>query len=116
MTSLPSLFLSHGAPNFLLYDSDTRDFWREIGAAWPRPSAILIMSAHFTNAQPAFERGAQPGMIYDFGGFEPELYKMTYPAPGARLLRPRPQASRRPPALSPCCRRAAAMTTGPGFR
>ena len=99
MTSLPSLFLSHGAPNFLLYDSDTRDFWREIGAAWPRPSAILIMSAHFTAAQPTFEQGAQPGMIYDFGGFEPELYKMTYPAPGAPALAAqgrRPRAGRRP--------------------
>ncbi|WP_296715485.1 class III extradiol ring-cleavage dioxygenase [Rhodoblastus sp.] len=86
MTKLPSLFLSHGAPNFILYDSDTRDFWRDIGGKLPRPSAILIMSAHFTTAQPAFEKGATPGMIYDFGGFEPELYQMTYPAPGAPAL------------------------------
>jgi 4,5-DOPA dioxygenase extradiol len=86
MTKLPSLFLSHGSPNFILYDSDTRDFWRDIGVKLPRPSAILIMSAHFTTAQPAFEKGATPGMIYDFGGFEPELYQMTYPAPGAPAL------------------------------
>lgn len=86
MTALPSLFLSHGAPNLLLHDSDTRDFWKGLGQSLPRPSAILIMSAHFTTAQPAFEKGAHPGTIYDFGGFEPELYRMTYPAPGAPAL------------------------------
>jgi len=84
MTALPSLFLSHGAPNLILHDSDTRDFWRDLGAGMSRPSAILVMSAHFTTERPVFEKGAHPGMIYDFGGFEPELYQMAYPAPGAR--------------------------------
>jgi 4,5-DOPA dioxygenase extradiol len=86
VTSLPSLFISHGAPNLLLYDSDTRTFWQNLSALYPKPSAILIMSAHFATAQPVFEKGAHPGMIFDFGGFEPELYKMTYPAPGAPAL------------------------------
>jgi 4,5-DOPA dioxygenase extradiol len=86
MTALPSLFLSHGAPNIILYDSDTRDFWRELGGKMPRPAAVLIMSAHFTTERPVFEKGAHPGMIYDFGGFEPELYQMAYPAPGAPAL------------------------------
>lgn len=86
MTKPPSLFLSHGAPNLILYDSDTRDFWCELGRELPRPSAILIMSAHFTTERPVFEKGAHPGMIYDFGGFEPELYQMHYPAPGAPAL------------------------------
>jgi len=85
-TALPSLYISHGAPNLILYDSDTRDFWRALGEKWPRPSAILIMSAHFEAARPLFEKGAHPGMIYDFGGFEPKLYQMTYPAPGAPAL------------------------------
>ncbi|MDI4639994.1 dioxygenase [Rhodoblastus acidophilus] len=86
MTRPPSLYISHGAPNLILYDSDTRDFWRSLGANVPRPSAILIMSAHFETARPTFEKGAHPGMIYDFGGFEPELYQMAYPAPGAPAL------------------------------
>jgi 4,5-DOPA dioxygenase extradiol len=86
MTRLPSLFLSHGAPNLALYESPTRDFFRALGEKLPRPEAILIMSAHFDAAAPTFEAGAHPGMIYDFGGFEPELYRMVYPAPGAPLL------------------------------
>jgi 4,5-DOPA dioxygenase extradiol len=86
MTKLPSLFISHGAPNLALYESPTRDFLSGLGQSLPRPQAILIMSAHFETATPTFEAGEQPGMIYDFGGFEPELYRMTYPAPGAPEL------------------------------
>jgi 4,5-DOPA dioxygenase extradiol len=86
MTNLPSLFLSHGAPNLILHDSPTRRFLGALGASLPRPSAVLIMSAHFETAAPAFETGERPGMIYDFGGFERELYEMTYPAPGAPAL------------------------------
>ena len=86
MTSLPSLFLSHGAPNLALYESPTRDFLRALGEKLPRPEAILIMSAHFDAQDPTFDTGAHPGMIHDFGGFEPELYRMVYPAPGAPAL------------------------------
>ncbi len=84
--SLPSLFLSHGAPNILIHPSDTRAFWQGLSARWPHPSALLVLSAHFPAAKPTFESGGHPGMIYDFGGFEPELYDMTYPAPGAPAL------------------------------
>jgi len=86
MTVLPSLFLSHGAPNLALYESPTRDFLSQLSQDLPRPDSILIMSAHFETKDPTFEIGAHPGMIYDFGGFEPELYQMTYPAPGAPEL------------------------------
>jgi 4,5-DOPA dioxygenase extradiol len=86
MTIQPSLFLSHGAPNLILYPSDTRDFWAALGKSLPRPDAILIMSAHFESEAPAFETGETPGTIHDFGGFEPELYTMTYSAPGAPAL------------------------------
>lgn len=83
MTVLPSLFISHGAPNLVMHDSPTRRFLLELGAQMSRPKAVLIMSAHFETPAPTFEAGARPGMIYDFGGFEPELYRMAYPAPGA---------------------------------
>ncbi len=99
MTSPPSLFISHGAPNLLLCDSPTRRFLRRLGEELPRPKAILVMSAHFETASPTFEAGSRPGMIYDFGGFEEELYRMSYPAPGA-------------PALA---EQAAALATNAGF-
>lgn len=82
----PSLFLSHGAPNFLLYDSDTRDCWRQLARDVPRPTAILIMSAHFCAAAPCFESAATLSTLHDFSGFEPVLYTKNYPAPGAPAL------------------------------
>jgi 4,5-DOPA dioxygenase extradiol len=86
MTIQPSLFISHGGPNLILYPSATRDFWAQLGKDLARPDAILIMSAHFETEAPVFEIGEKPDMIYDFGGFEPELYSMTYAAPGAPAL------------------------------
>ncbi len=86
MNPQPSLFLSHGAPNMILQDIPVRAFFQTLARKLPRPDAILIMSAHFETDRPAFEVGEHPGMIYDFGGFEPELYEMTYAAPGAPVL------------------------------
>ena len=101
MTALPSLFLSHGSPNLALYESPTRDFFRALGEKLPRPQAIVIMSAHFEAKEPTFEAGARPGMIYDFGGFEPELYQTVYPAPGAPALAERAAELARKAGLDP---------------
>ncbi|WP_334176596.1 class III extradiol ring-cleavage dioxygenase [Pseudoxanthobacter sp.] len=79
---LPTLFISHGAPNMALYDSPARRFMLELGARLPRPKAILSVSAHFMTAKPVVIADSHPEMIYDFGGFEPELYQKVYPAPG----------------------------------
>jgi hypothetical protein len=60
MTTLPSLFLSHGAPNLALYESPTRDFLSALGASLPRHKAILIASAYFQPCPFAFGAGG-PG-------------------------------------------------------
>lgn len=84
--AIPALFVSHGAPNMILHDSATRDFLAGLGAKLPRPKAIVSVSAHFMARQPAVVFDPKPEMIYDFGGFERELYSMTYPAPGEPAL------------------------------
>lgn len=83
MTKLPTLFVSHGAPNMILHASPARDFLAGLGASLPRPDAILVMSAHFETDKPIVVADEKPKMIYDFGGFEPEMYRMRYDAPGA---------------------------------
>jgi len=83
MTPLPTLFVSHGAPNLVLHATEAHKFLANFGAKLPRPKAILVVSAHFMTAEPALSADARPGTIYDFGGFEPELYQLTYTAPGA---------------------------------
>ncbi len=86
MTKLPTLFVSHGAPNMVLYDSPARTFLQGLAATLPRPEAILVMSAHFETNEPIVVANEKPDMIYDFGGFERELYSMRYDAPGAMPL------------------------------
>lgn len=86
MTTFPTLFVSHGAPNLALHASPTRSFLEGLAATLPRPDAILIMSAHFEAREHYVVANEQPSVIYDFGGFEEELYSMRYDAPGAMAL------------------------------
>ncbi|WP_114392112.1 dioxygenase [Oleisolibacter albus] len=83
MTALPALFLSHGSPMLVVEDGPAHRFLGHLGAALPRPRAILAVSAHWSTAQPVLSAAAQPDTIHDFGGFPPLLYQMRYPAPGA---------------------------------
>lgn len=81
--TMPVLFLSHGAPSLPLEAGETGEAWRELGARLPRPSAILVSSAHWETTVPTLSRAVQPETIHDFSGFPEELYRLHYPAPGA---------------------------------
>lgn len=86
MATHPSLFISHGGPNIVLDDMPARHFLENLESFVGRPKAIVIMSAHFETHGVAVVTDPAPDMIYDFGGFSPELYRMVYPAPGAPEL------------------------------
>jgi len=82
--AFPALFVSHGAPTAAL-ESDA--YTRALGA-WargrPRPRAIVVVSAHRETQGPGRVNSAsRPPLLYDFYGFPPPLYQLTYPAPGA---------------------------------
>ena len=81
--TLPSLFLSHGAPTLPLTDTPARTFLSQLGATLERPKAILVVSAHWETAQPAVNAVERNETIHDFGGFPRALYEMRYPAPGS---------------------------------
>lgn len=83
---MPVLFLSHGAPTLALDAGETGAAWRQIAAQMPRPSAILVISAHWETRIPTVSRAAWPETIHDFSGFSDALYKLSYPAPGAPQL------------------------------
>ena len=80
---LPALYLGHGAPP-LLDDA----LWMSQLAAWthamPKPRAVLMVSAHW-EAAPLMLSAAGPAtpLVYDFGGFQPRYYSLTYPTPDA---------------------------------
>lgn len=87
MVAQPSLFISHGGPNIVTDETLARTHLAGLASTLPeKPSAIVIASAHFEANGPSVVADAKPGMIYDFGGFAPELYQIDYPAPGDPAL------------------------------
>jgi 4,5-DOPA dioxygenase extradiol len=84
--SLPSLFVSHGAPTLPLDDVPARDFLRDLGRRIGRPSAIVVASAHWDTEAPQTNAVAANATIHDFHGFPAPLYQLRYDAAGdARL-------------------------------
>lgn len=82
MSTMPTLFLSHGGPDIILSDTPARNYLESVVSQTGKPEAIIVMSAHFETPGVAVVTDPAPGMIYDFGGFQPELYEMVYPAKG----------------------------------
>lgn len=79
---MPSLFIAHGSPMLAIENNDYTKFVTRLGQNLPRPKAIIIFSAHWESQIQQVSRVDQYGMIYDFGGFDPSLYKIDYPARG----------------------------------
>jgi 4,5-DOPA dioxygenase extradiol len=46
------------------------------------PKAILLCSAHFEAAQPTVIATPTEKLLYDYGGFPPESYRLKYNPPG----------------------------------
>ena len=89
MTSMPTLFISHGGPNIVLDATPARAYLENLSTLLPaEPKAIVIVSAHFETDGVAVVTDPSPGTIHDFGGFAPELYKLVYPAMGDPALAP----------------------------
>lgn len=79
---LPTLFVSHGAPDLAVMETPEHHFLRGLSASLPTPRAILSVSAHFETDFPVVVSDPAPETVYDFGNFDPRLFRMTYPAPG----------------------------------
>jgi aromatic ring-opening dioxygenase catalytic subunit (LigB family) len=84
------LFVSHGGgPMPLLGDPGHQDMvvrLTELAADLRKPSAILVISAHWEEAIPTITSGTTPSLIYDYYGFPSEAYKIEYPCPGEPVL------------------------------
>jgi 4,5-DOPA dioxygenase extradiol len=47
------------------------------------PLAIVLVTAHWEEDIPTITTSAKPKLLYDYYGFPPEAYKLTYDAPGS---------------------------------
>ncbi|MEC0371039.1 DODA-type extradiol aromatic ring-opening family dioxygenase [Paenibacillus chibensis] len=83
---MPSFFFAHGAPSLVLEEHAYTDLLKQFAAKLLQPKAIVIFSAHWEEQVQTVSSVDRYSTIYDFGGFQDELYRMTYPAPGDRPL------------------------------
>ncbi len=81
-TRMPVLFQAHGAPP-LLEDPGWIDELARWGQALPRPTAIVVVSAHWEERPLAIGATTPLPLIYDFYGFPEKFYRLAYPASGA---------------------------------
>ncbi|CAK7235689.1 hypothetical protein SCUCBS95973_009352 [Sporothrix curviconia] len=65
-----------------------------------RPKAIVLVTAHWSERVPTVSSGAKPTLLYDYGGFPAEAYRLKYDAPGS------PEVAQR----------VASLLQGAGFR
>lgn len=85
-TRMPVGFVGHGSPGTVLDDLKRR-VWGAWGRGLPRPTAVLVVSAHWEDSPLRLGRtSGHDRLYYDFGGFPEPLYRLTYPAPGAPEL------------------------------
>ena len=80
------LYLSHGGgPLPFLGEESHKELvagLKNIATLLEKPSAIIVISAHWEEGKTTITSGANPELIYDYYGFLQESYEIEYPAPG----------------------------------
>ncbi|MFO0744536.1 MAG: class III extradiol ring-cleavage dioxygenase [Myxococcota bacterium] len=92
---MPVVYLPHGGGPWPFVDlgMDPReleplaDYLRAL-AALPKtpPKAVLVVSAHWEEPVATLMTAERPPLYYDYYGFPPESYQITWPAPGDPTL------------------------------
>ncbi len=87
---LPTYAISHGGGPWPWIKDLMPIDWSPLEAALAavrtdiggRPKAVLVVTAHWEAPAFTLQGSAQPSMLYDYGGFPPETYRIRYPAAG----------------------------------
>ena len=91
---LPVYFISHGGGPWSYIDDPSRASYAKLEAslaAMPveigaTPAAVLMVSAHWEEAEFSLTAHTRPPMIYDYYGFPDFTYQIRYDAPGQPAL------------------------------
>jgi 4,5-DOPA dioxygenase extradiol len=74
----PTLFISHGAPNIILSDIKSKQNIKKLADSLEKPKYIIVFSAHYLTKDLKIISPEANKIMYDFYGFEDELYKVKY--------------------------------------
>jgi aromatic ring-opening dioxygenase catalytic subunit (LigB family) len=93
---MPVVYLPHGGgpwPFVELGFADRREtdalasYLRSLASIRTEPPrALLVISAHWEEEVPTVMTADRPSLFYDYYGFPPESYTITWPAPGSPAL------------------------------
>jgi 4,5-DOPA dioxygenase extradiol len=83
---MPVLFVGHGSPMNALEDNEFTKGWRSMVNSIPKPTAILMISAHWETKGTFVTAMEKPKTIHDFGGFPKALFDVQYAAQGSKWL------------------------------
>src|SRR5882724_6363918 len=96
MKRMPVVFVPHGGGPWPFVDTGIGNkseldalakYLREVPAATKEtPKGLVVVSAHWEEKLPTVMTAAKPPMLYDYSGFPPEAYRITWPAPGDPAL------------------------------
>lgn len=84
------VYLSHGGGPLPLFGDpghvELVENLKTIAASIEKPSAIVVVSAHWETKKPTVTVAAKPLLIYDYYGFPEESYAIKYPVSGEPSL------------------------------
>lgn len=81
------VYFSHGGGPLPILSDPTHfkmvEFMKRLPSRFPRPDAIIVVSAHWEETRPTVLGAPYPEMLYDYYGFPEEAYEVDYPASGS---------------------------------
>jgi len=90
-TRMPVAFVPHGGGPWPFVEmglppdevTELKEYLKTVRGLPPAPPrALLVVSAHWEESAPTVMTAEHPPMLYDYYGFPPESYQITWPAPG----------------------------------